>query len=53
MAINNKGVKLFESQRQTDKENDGGRVTGREVIDGGSMTTTFSGLLESNWNQIF
>lgn len=53
MAINNKDVKLFESQCQTDEENGGGRVTGREDIDGCLMTTTFSGLLESNWNQIF
>ena len=34
MAITNDGVKLFESQRLTDEEDGGGRVTGREVIDG-------------------
>ena len=34
MAITNDDVKLFESQRLTDEENGGGRVTGREVIDG-------------------
>ena len=35
MAINNDGVKLFESQRLTDDEEDGGgRVTGNEVVDG-------------------
>ena len=34
MAINNDDVKLFESQRPTDEEDGGDRVTGREVIDG-------------------
>ena len=34
MAINNNDVKLFESQRPTDEEDGGDRVTGREVIDG-------------------
>ena len=34
MAINNNDVKLFESQRLTDEEDGGGRVTGREVQDG-------------------
>ena len=34
MAINNNEVKLFESQRPSDEEDGGGRVTGREVIDG-------------------
>ncbi|MGI9277977.1 MAG: hypothetical protein ACR2PT_24410, partial [Endozoicomonas sp.] len=34
MAINNDDVKLFESQRLTDEEDGGGRVTGSEVIDG-------------------
>ncbi len=34
MAITNSDVKLFESQRLTDKEDGGGRVTGNEVIDG-------------------
>ena len=34
MAITNDDVKLFESQRLTDEEDGGGRVTGREVIDG-------------------
>ena len=34
MAINNNDVKLFESQRLTDEEDGGGRVTGSEVIDG-------------------
>ena len=34
MAINNNDVKLFESQRLSDEEDGGGRVTGREVIDG-------------------
>ena len=34
MAINNSDVKLFESQRLTDEEDGGGRVTGNEVIDG-------------------
>ncbi|WP_419832128.1 hypothetical protein [Endozoicomonas atrinae] len=34
MAINNSDVKLFESQRLTDEEDGGGRVTGSEVIDG-------------------
>ena len=34
MAINNEDVKLFESQRLTDEEDGGGRVTGSEVIDG-------------------
>ena len=34
MAIDNNDVKLFESQRLSDEENDVGRVTGREVIDG-------------------
>ena len=34
MAITNNDVKLFESQRLTDEEDGGGRVTGREVIDG-------------------
>ena len=48
MAITNDDVKLFESQRLTDEEDGGGRVTGREVIDGnvnnlfgcGSLGTT-------------
>ena len=34
MAITNDDVKLFESQRLSDEEDGGGRVTGREVIDG-------------------
>ncbi len=34
MAIINSDVKLFESQRLTDEEDGGGRVTGNEVIDG-------------------
>ena len=34
MAINNNDVKLFESQRLSDEEDGGGRVTGREAIDG-------------------
>ena len=34
MTINNNDVKLVESQRLSDEEDDGGRVTGREVIDG-------------------
>ncbi|WP_299735390.1 hypothetical protein [uncultured Endozoicomonas sp.] len=34
MAINSNDVKLFESQRLTDEEDGGGRVTGNEVIDG-------------------
>ena len=34
MAINNDDVKLYESQRLTDEEDGGGRVTGNEVIDG-------------------
>ena len=34
MAIHNGDIKLFESQRLTDKEDGGGRVTGDEVIDG-------------------
>ena len=34
MAINNSDVKRFESQRLTDEEDGGGRVTGSEVIDG-------------------
>lgn len=34
MAINNDDVKLFESQRLTDEEDAGGRVTGTEVKDG-------------------
>ena len=34
MAITNDDVKLFESQHLTDEEDGGGRVTGREVIDG-------------------
>ena len=34
MAITNNDVKLFESQRLTDEEDGGGRVTGRKVIDG-------------------
>ncbi|MFK0572183.1 hypothetical protein [Endozoicomonas sp.] len=34
MAITNNDVKLFESQRLTDEEDGGGRVTGSEVIDG-------------------
>ena len=34
MAITNDDVKLFESQRLTDEEDGGGRVTGNEVIDG-------------------
>ena len=34
MAINNNDVKLLESQSLSDEEDGGGRVTGREVIDG-------------------
>ena len=34
MAINNSDVKRFESQRLTDKDDSGFRVTGSEVIDG-------------------
>ena len=34
MAINNNDVKLFESQRLSDEEDGGGRVTGRKVING-------------------
>ena len=34
MAIYKNDVKLFESQRLSDKKNDGGRITGREVIAG-------------------
>ncbi|MBO9483369.1 hypothetical protein [Salinisphaera sp. G21_0] len=34
MVINISDVKLFESQRPADEEDDGGRVTGNEVIDG-------------------
>ena len=34
MTITNSDVKLFESQRLTDEEDGGGRVTGSEVIDG-------------------
>ncbi|WP_422445557.1 MULTISPECIES: hypothetical protein [unclassified Endozoicomonas] len=34
MAITNSDVKLFASQRLTDVEDGGGRVTGSEVIDG-------------------
>ena len=34
MTINNNDVKLFESQRLSDEEDGGGRVTGQEVIDG-------------------
>ena len=34
MAINTEDVKLFESQRLTDEEDGGGRVTGIKVIDG-------------------
>ena len=34
MVITNDDVNLFESQRLTDEENVGSRVTGREVIDG-------------------
>ncbi|OED43099.1 hypothetical protein ACH42_11040 [Endozoicomonas sp. (ex Bugula neritina AB1)] len=34
MAINDTDVKLFESQRLTDEDDGGGRVTGTEVIDG-------------------
>ncbi|MBO9484555.1 hypothetical protein [Salinisphaera sp. G21_0] len=32
MTINHDDVKLFESQRLTDEEDGGGRVTGSEVI---------------------
>ena len=32
MAINNNDVKLFESQRLSDEEDGGGRVTGRVHI---------------------
>ena len=45
MAITNDDVKLFESQHLTDEEDGGGRVTGREVIDGNvnnrKRTSTF------------
>ena len=34
MSINSDDVKLYESQRLTDEEDGGGRVTGSEVIDG-------------------
>ncbi|WP_163372991.1 hypothetical protein [Endozoicomonas acroporae] len=34
MAITNSDVKFFESQRLTDEEDGGGRVTGNEVMDG-------------------
>ncbi len=35
MAINNNDdIQLFESQRLTDEEDDGGRVTGQEVQEG-------------------
>ncbi|MFK0571596.1 hypothetical protein [Endozoicomonas sp.] len=34
MAISNNDVKLYESQRLSDEEDGGGRVTGNEVIDG-------------------
>ena len=34
MAITNDDVKLFESERLSDMEDDGGRITGNEVIDG-------------------
>ncbi|WP_422445442.1 hypothetical protein [Endozoicomonas sp. ALB091] len=34
MAISNSDVKLFESQRLSDEEDGGGRITGNEVIDG-------------------
>ncbi|WBA83741.1 hypothetical protein [Endozoicomonas sp. GU-1] len=34
MAITNDDVKLFESQRLTDEEDGGGRVTGSEIING-------------------
>ncbi len=34
MVINKNDVKFPESQRLSDGENGGGRVTGREVIDG-------------------
>ncbi|MBO9484204.1 MULTISPECIES: hypothetical protein [Gammaproteobacteria] len=34
MTINHDDVKLFESQRLTDEEDGGDRVTGSEVIDG-------------------
>ena len=34
MAINNDDVKLYESQRLTDENDGGGRVTGNEVADG-------------------
>ncbi len=34
MSINNEDVKLFESQRLTDEDDGGGRVTGDEVTDG-------------------
>ena len=37
MAINKNDVKLFESQRLTDEEDGGGRITGRKVIDGASI----------------
>ena len=33
MAIHNSDVKPFESQRLTDEEDGGGRITGNEVID--------------------
>ena len=34
MAITNDDVKLFESERLSDMEDDGGRIMGNEVIDG-------------------
>ncbi|MFK0569958.1 hypothetical protein [Endozoicomonas sp.] len=34
MAITNTDVKLYESQRLTDEEDGGGRVTGSEIVDG-------------------
>ena len=43
MTINNEDVKLYESQRLTDEEDGGGRVTGAEVIDG-NVNNLFQGI---------
>ena len=49
MAINNNDVKLFESQRLSDEEDGGGRVTGLEVIDG-NVKKSWG---QKSWGQVF
>ena len=55
MAINNNDAKLVKSQRLSDEEDGGGRVTGREVIDCNvnNLFPDVSRIDRESWGQVF